>query len=154
MVLATLFLLPGCASQPPEPTAHTTPRATAAVHDNEIVSVLHDQHSDWAGTPYRLGGNSRQGIDCSAFVRTTFQQHFGRTLPRTTRAQTAVGNPVEPARIEPGDLVFFRTGRNKRHVGIYVEGGRFLHASTSRGVTLSELDNPYWSSTFWMARRP
>ncbi|MDH3218739.1 MAG: C40 family peptidase, partial [Gammaproteobacteria bacterium] len=60
---------------------------------------------------------------------------------------------VSPRQIQPGDLVFFKTGWKKNHVGIYLRNGKFMHASSSRGVMISEIQNPYWSDAFWMARR-
>lgn len=118
-----------------------------------IKAALYAQHDKWAGTPYRLGGLSRNGIDCSGFVYTTFRRQFDRNLPRTTASQARLGQPVARERIRPGDLLFFQTGRTLRHVGIYVEDNKFLHASTSEGVIFSSLDDPYWASSFWKAQR-
>ncbi|MCP1673499.1 cell wall-associated NlpC family hydrolase [Natronocella acetinitrilica] len=160
-------LLAGCASAPrePAPVVDARPSAPAAAERSAspapdhrlqrqaVIEALYAQHDDWAGTPYRLGGASRRGIDCSAFVQTTFASHFDRRLPRSTEGQARVGRPVARTELEAGDLVFFRTGKT-RHVGIYVESGQFLHASTSQGVMLSELDNPYWAGNWWTARRP
>ena len=71
----------------------------------------------------------------------------------STELLAQTGNQVSPRQMQPGDLVFFKTGLKKRHVGIYVKNGAFMHVSSSRGVMLSKLDNPYWSDAFWMARR-
>lgn len=148
--LVAVGLLAGCASSPPAPSGDTR----QGPESSRIVQALHAQHEDWAGTPYRLGGASRRGIDCSAFVQTTFRQHFDQSLPRSTARQATLGRQVARSDMRPGDLVFFRTGGKTRHVGIYVDDGRFLHASTSQGVTFSHLDNPYWRDAWWMARRP
>ncbi|MDN3518123.1 NlpC/P60 family protein [Aquisalimonas lutea] len=159
-LLVALVVLGGCATAPPEAGRGDAPvRETAAGRDavgenGGIVHALYDQHEEWAGTPYRYGGSSRAGVDCSGFVQTTYASRLGRALPRTTRQQARVGTRVGREAVQPGDLVFFRPADKQRHVGIYVENGRFLHASTSRGVTLSDLDNPYWRNAYWMARRP
>jgi len=82
-----------------------------------------------------------------------YRDVFGRRLPRTTEEQETVGSPVNRGSLEPGDLVFFKTGRFRRHVGIYVENGLFMHASASDGVRLSSLKNRYWRRHYWKARR-
>ncbi|MDN3556354.1 C40 family peptidase [Halomonas maura] len=119
-----------------------------------IRRALMAQHKRWLGTPYRLGGTTRRGIDCSALVQHVFADTFRLPLPRTTRQQVYEGEPVARDALRPGDLVFFRPPGVSRHVGIYVGEGRFLHASTSRGVKLSSLDNRYWRRHYWQARRP
>lgn len=118
-----------------------------------LISALNDHYEEWAGVPYRYGGNSKNGIDCSAFVRRTVAAIRNLLLPRTTRAQAQRGRAVERGDLRVGDLVFFKTGPDKRHVGIYIGDGRFMHASSSRGVTISELSNIYWRRHYWQARR-
>ncbi|HEX4917269.1 MAG TPA: NlpC/P60 family protein [Limnobacter sp.] len=111
------------------------------------------QYRAWRGVPYKLGGESKEGIDCSAFVQITLREHFGVAVPRTTLAQSKQGESVERVSIRPGDLLFFRTGPTRRHVGFYLGRGQFLHASTRVGVTISRLDDAYWQKSFWTARR-
>lgn len=141
-------LLFGCSSAT-GPASPPLPR-----FDSPVSQALMQQHSRWQGTRYQLGGTSREGIDCSAFTQITFNEQFAVDLPRTTQDQLNSGVSVARADLRPGDLVFFRTGSKQRHVGVYLEQGVFLHASTSRGVTLSRLSNPYWNQTYWTARRP
>ena len=76
-------------------------------------------------------------------------------LPRSTRAQSDIGTRISKDELQPGDLVFFKTGRgeNGLHVGIYDSDNAFIHASTSQGVIRSSLDNVYWRKAFWQARR-
>lgn len=114
---------------------------------------LYDQPKRWKGTPYKLGGLNKNGIDCSGFVYLIYQQKFGKTISRTTGAQVRSGKAISKSQLTTGDLVFFKTGYKVRHVGIYVENGTFLHASTSKGVMISRLDGPYWNARFWQARR-
>lgn len=127
--------------------------ATDRAGSDSVRSALYSQYGEWRGTKYRLGGMSKQGVDCSGFVYLTYRSRFGITLPRTTRHQSNQGVAVSPRALRPGDLVFFKTGPNKRHVGIYVEDRKFLHASSSKGVMLSSLDNKYWTNAYWTARR-
>ncbi len=119
------------------------------------ITLLSEQQREWAGTPYRIGGMSMNGVDCSGFVQLTFKDRFGIKLPRTTTAQANYGQKVSKDSIQTGDLVFFKTGRgpNGYHVGIYVKDGQFLHASTKGGVIYSSLDNPYWKKAYWQTRR-
>ncbi len=116
-------------------------------------SALYDQYHDWKGTKYRYGGMSKNGVDCSGFVYLTFRSKFGVELPRMTLNQSQTGEGISRRELKTGDLVFFRTGSSKRHVGIYMEKRMFLHASSSNGVMLSSLDNNYWASKYWKARR-
>ncbi|MGL4860081.1 MAG: NlpC/P60 family protein [Enterobacteriaceae bacterium] len=120
-----------------------------------VVANLSEQLQQWRGTPYRDGGMSRKGIDCSGFIYRTFQERFAMTLPRTTKELMHQGVPVDRSQLRPGDLLFFRTGSGKYglHVGVYYTQQQFLHASTRVGVTLSSLTNPYWKGTYLAARR-
>ena len=111
-----------------------------------VLNELYQQFSKWHGTPYRFGGNSRSGIDCSAFVQLTYLNKFGIELPRTASQQARQGERIDKSDLQPGDLVFFRNGN---HVGIYLEGDKFLHASSRKGVTISSLNNVYWSRNYW-----
>ncbi|MGF1844228.1 NlpC/P60 family protein [Vibrio clamense] len=118
--------------------------------DNHLLMV---QFNKWSGTPYRLGGNSLNGVDCSAFVQEVYRSALGLALPRTTALQSERGRSIEYQQVKTGDLVFFKTSYKTRHVGIYLDNNRFMHASTSKGVIISRLDNPYWASAFWQIRR-
>ncbi len=118
-----------------------------------LTESLYQQHQEWKGIPYRLGGMSRRGIDCSALVYLIYRDHMGIELPRTTRYQAMAGEAINQGQLRPGDLVFFRTGRRGRHVGIYIENGKFLHASVSKGVTISHMQDYYWKNRYWRARR-
>ena len=124
-----------------------------ATDQGVVQQALLAQFKEWRGTPYRLGGNSRAGIDCSAFVQQTMATRFNMSVPRTTAEQVRIGVEVDRREIQVGDLVFFRTGYSTRHVGFYLGSGRFLHASTKVGVTINNLDDLYWRKTFWKVRR-
>ncbi|MEQ4532478.1 MAG: NlpC/P60 family protein [Mixta sp.] len=142
------LLLVGCSHHAPPPNGRLADSIT-------VIAELNDQLTRWHGTPYRYGGMSRRGIDCSGFVYLTFRERFNLQLPRSTRAQTDIGTRIDKEQLLPGDLVFFKTGRgeNGLHVGIYDSDNQFIHASTSQGVIRSSLDNSYWQKTFWQARR-
>lgn len=93
------------------------------------------------GVPYRLGGNNYNGIDCSAFVQVAYRDVLNIHLPRTTLAQVSIGNELSYEQVQVGDLAFFKTSRKVRHVGVYIGNKQFMHASTSKGVIISRLDN-------------
>lgn len=120
---------------------------------DRVVAKLMTHYQQWHGTPYRLGGNSRRGVDCSAFVQVTFSNLFDIDLPRSTEEQARSGRRIGRSQLRSGDLVFFKTGWFKYHVGVYLGDGRFIHASESRGVIQSSLASDYWSKRFWKARR-
>ncbi|MBX2822060.1 MAG: C40 family peptidase [Rhodothermaceae bacterium] len=107
----------------------------------------------WMGTPHRWGGTSRSGIDCSALVQEIYAKSFETRLPRTTKEQVRVGEKIRPSQLQLGDLVFYKINARTRHVGIYVGDNSFLHSSKSEGVAISSLDEPYWRSRYWTARR-
>lgn len=105
------------------------------------------------GTPYKWGGTTVQGFDCSGFIRYVFNQ-FETKLPRTSRSQAKVGTKVDKDDLRPGDLVFFNTnGIGISHAGIYIGEGKFAHSSSSRGVSISKLSDSYYEKRYVTARR-
>lgn len=114
---------------------------------------LMQSYDQWKGTPYRLGGMTRSGVDCSAFVQIVMRDQFRIDLPRTTDQQMRTGRRVRRGSLNVGDLVFFRTGRSTLHVGIMLDRNRFMHASTSQGVMISSLNERYWSQRYIRGRR-
>lgn len=137
-------------------TYHVTPthyNNIRQVSPSLVRAALLKQYAAWAGTRYLYGGTTHRGIDCSALMQHVFRTSFDYELPRTTLGQVIQGARVPKADLRPGDLVFFRPHRGDRHVGVYVGNGYFMHASTSQGVKLSRLSNPYWEEHYWTARR-
>ena len=111
----------------------------------------------WRGTPYKLGGEGKGGIGCSAFSRTIYKEALAVALPRTAAEQELLGTKVDRSKLVSGDLVFFRTQGmgpffKSRHVGVYLGDGEFAQASGSHGVTTSRLDDYYWNKKFEGAR--
>jgi murein DD-endopeptidase / murein LD-carboxypeptidase len=103
----------------------------------------------WIGTSYRYGGNTRAGADCSGFAKAVYQQVYGIDLARITVNMAQNSSRISKRRLQEGDLVFFRiSGRKISHVGIYLGNNKFVHASTSRGVIVSDLDEPYYAQRF------
>jgi len=104
------------------------------VRNVDVKTRIMDQYASWKGVRYRLGGDTKRGIDCSAFVQRT-------------------GKEISRSRLRPGDLVLFRAGSTGRHVGIYLGNDNFVHASTSSGVMISSLNEDYWKKRYREARR-
>ena len=107
----------------------------------------------WKGTRHQLGGTGSKGIDCSGFVKAVYKDVFNINLPRTTKAQVRQGKPVSFNELQPGDLVFFTPPNYSRHVGIFLSRLQFVHASKTKGVTISNIDDYYWGKYYWTARR-
>ena len=109
---------------------------------------------NWWGTPYRMGGSTQDGVDCSAFTQTLMSVIYGLQIPRTAHEQKAFSTVVEEDELREGDLVFFNTrGRGISHVGIYLLDNQFVHASSSSGVMISNLNDSYWHKRFIKAGR-
>lgn len=120
---------------------------------NYVARRIVSTSMDYLGVPYYFGGTTPAAFDCSGYVQYVFAQ-AGISLPRTADVQYEVGTPISTTDLVPGDLVFFSTYTyGASHVGIYVGDGNFIHASSSRGVTISSLGEAYYSSRYIGARR-
>ena len=111
-----------------------------------------DFYNEWKNVKYKMGGVSKTGIDCSAFTQKIYKDKFGIELSRTTRTQVNEGIEVARSELQPGDLVFFKTSKTDRHVGVYVGNNKFLHSSI-RGVQYTSLDKPFYKKNYWTSRR-
>lgn len=131
-------------------SALAAPMAEAAkATGRDIVATA----QKYRGTPYKYGGTSPKGFDCSGFIWYVYKQH-GKDLPRTADKQFAAGKPVKTSDLQPGDVVFFTTDeKGPSHCGIFVGQGKFIHASSSRGVMVSGLADQYWKPRLLGARR-
>jgi peptidoglycan DL-endopeptidase CwlO len=145
-VLALGFLMAACAPTPSRPP--TAPEAIVSRDPHDSAAKL---AAALVGAPYRFGGTSPSGFDCSGLVFYVYAQ-TGVRLPRTAAEQLAQTTPVDFDSLAPGDLVFFRTPAD--HVGVYVGSGEFVHApATGRGVERARLDSPFFLLGFAGARR-
>ena len=156
-----------CASQPPVLTVPKAPLAPEAPRQREPepgttldaeqlarARVVQTAES-MIGVPYRYGGGTPAGFDCSGLVRYSFERGGFPDLPHSSRAQYATTQRIGLDELEPGDLLFFTfRGRNVSHVGIYVGDGAFVHAAkTTRRVELVHFDHPYWRRQIQLAGR-
>ncbi len=119
------------------------------IEDTELLR----QVDEWYGTRYRMGGTTRKGIDCSAFVQNVYLAAFAHSVPRTAFEQYKAASRISATELREGDLVFFNTTGGVSHVGIYLRNNKFIHASSSNGVTVSDLFDPYYLKRFLGAGR-
>jgi probable lipoprotein NlpC len=147
LVVLTLFLL-SCASH-----------KQTSVRDEQVSKVITTARS-FIGTPYKYGGTTRSGMDCSGLLINSFRV-IELSLPRSSEDQSKIGEEVKMNELQPGDLVFFATGKKKKkvtHVGLVTEckgkdNVKFIHSSSSLGVVETNLYAEYYQKRFRGARR-
>ena len=157
-LIISLILLASCSStknvyHPELPSVVIAAQRVELNDTAKVKHILNQQFSRWRNVKYRFGGLSSSGIDCSGFVYKTYREKLGIEVPRTTEYQSKVGKRINKSQLKSGDLVFFKTGIMTRHVGMYIDNGNFLHVSSSKGVIISNMKNPYWLSVYWQSRR-
>ena len=144
LVLCVALFLAGCSS-------HRAPPPNPRLADSiTVVANLNEQLRNWRGAPYRYGGMSPRGVDCSGFVLMTFRDKFALQLPRETREQAEIGTKIDKSELLPGDLVFFKGTYDTAgvsHCGIYVGDNKMLHCGDPIGY--ADLDTSYWQSHFY-----
>lgn len=126
-------------------------------YDVPIIGELVSEMTAWVGVPYKYAGNDKKGVDCSGLTSQVFLKVLGTKMPRSSREQQQWCRSVKKENLQPGDLVFFATGSNRdrvSHVGMYVGNGEMIHASSSRGVIVSSLDEKYYLTRYHSAGRP
>lgn len=162
-VMVVLLLCVSCSSPkqvPAKPAgpvqSETTSRPRKPARTVSAETKIIEEARRWLGTPYRYGGNERgRGTDCSGMVMEVYLKAVGVSLPRTSQAQCEFCTKIKVSQLTSGDLVFFKTSRSNRinHVGIYISDGCFIHATTSKGVIISNLSEKYYQNHFHSAAR-
>jgi len=153
LTITMLGLASACTSNPVSTAGATSSSGRVAVRSDvgeKAAAVAVDQ----LGVPYRYGGSSPSGFDCSGLVQYSYSQ-VGKQLPRTTGQLWTSTRSVERHELRTGDLLFFRIDGKMSHVGLYLDGQRFVHApSTGRKVSVATLDSPFYKAAFTRAGRP
>lgn len=116
--------------------------------ENELQRKLLKSYSNWKGTKYLLGGDSKEGIDCSGLTRRIYREVYGIELPRRTYEQIKIGSRIERQNLKPGDIVYFKPEGTGSHTAVYLGETLFINASTAKGVVISTLENTYWNKYF------
>ncbi|WP_443632309.1 C40 family peptidase [Candidatus Marifrigoribacter sp. Uisw_064] len=154
------FLLISCGSSKSSSSSKTTKvERTSKSNSYKKTESIISYAKTFKGTRYKFGGTTKKGMDCSGLVYTSFLKEK-ISLPRVSRDMAKKGKRLSKDKISKGDLVFFKTNKNKNvinHVGLVVESKRgnilFIHSSSSRGVIVSSLDEKYWRNAFVEGRR-
>lgn len=165
LVACTLltFLLNNTFAQSTKTTSTSDPDNLAKEYFTQIMGVAASATSstkmyqfiyDWIGTPYHLGGDSKNGIDCSKFAAHLYDQVFNTNIGSNSRNIYSKVDKVKKGDLKPGDFVFFKI-RSKRitHMGVYIGDNKFAHASSSKGVMISNLDEAYWKRYYYNGGR-
>jgi len=116
--------------------------------ENELQRKLLKSYVNWKGTKYQLGGDSKEGIDCSGLTRRIYREVYGIELPRRTYEQVKIGSRIERDNLKPGDIVYFKPEGTGSHTAVYLGETLFINASTAKGVVISTLENTYWNKYF------
>lgn len=158
--ISVFLLLTSCgghrkAVKPVPEQSQEIPVVLPDTYDNRFGERIVAQARKWIGTPYKYGGESHKGTDCSGLTMVLYRDVAGIKIPRNSGKQQEFCNRISRNALSPGDLVFFSSSRkgSVSHVGIYAGSGKFIHASSSRGVILSSLDEDYYRRHFHSAGR-
>jgi murein DD-endopeptidase / murein LD-carboxypeptidase len=158
--LCILLLFTACGSKKQQialPSDFKGPKELSRLYDVRLTPndniFLYNEGARWLGTPHRMGGSTKRGVDCSGFVAIVFREVYGKQLSRSSADMLKHNcKKVGRGKLQEGDLVFFSSGKGRKkkptHVGIYLKNGRFIHTSTSSGVMVSNLSEPYYVRTW------
>ena len=157
-IMVMSFILMSCGGSKKSNSSSSKKRVSYSATISKKAQNIIDYAMDYKGTRYRYGGTTKKGMDCSGLVYTAFLTEDIK-LPRTSRAMATRGKEINLNQVKEGDLLFFKTSKNKNtinHVGLVVSINnsiQFIHASVSRGVIVSSLDESYWNKCYTKARR-
>ena len=156
-----VILLESCRTITPQVDYQELARASVRLgmdidmNDNHALYV---ESAQWLGVPYRNGGTTEQGIDCSGLTSAIYKKVYRKSLERNSDDQRKKDcRKVKKSKLREGDLVFFHNGRKKKtatHVGIYLKDRKFIHASSRQGVIISTIDEDYWKKHWLSGGRP
>ncbi len=161
LILLLPLLLGSCRTVAPQYDYQELARASVRLGidiDMKDNHALYIESANWLGVPYRNGGTTRRGVDCSGLTSSIYKNVYRKNLERNSDDQRKKDcRKVKKGKLREGDLVFFHNGRKKKratHVGIYLKDQKFIHASTSQGVIISTLNEEYWRKHWLSGGRP
>lgn len=124
--------------------------STAQIENIKLYEFI----DEWYGVPYKYGGQSKSGVDCSGFINALYSDVYNKMIPRTASAIADEAKSISKSRINEGDIVIFNIqGKKHSHVGVYLLNGKFVHASSSKGLIISDLNTPYYQKAYSQAGR-
>ena len=120
------------------------------VSESDIKNeTLYKFINEWQGVPYKYSGKDKSGIDCSGLTSTLYLKVYKKTISSNTKALVGEVKKINESDLKEGDLVFFNTnGKSISHVGVYLQNNKFVHASTKKGVMVSDMNEPYFKKTY------
>lgn len=155
------FLLGSCRTTTPTYDYQELAKASIRLGidiDMKDNHALYIESANWLGVPYRGGGTTKQGVDCSGLTSAIYNKVYHKNLEHNSEDQrTKDCKKVKKGKLKEGDLVFFHNGKKRKrasHVGIYLKDGKFIHASNTQGVIISTLDEAYWKQYWLNGGRP
>lgn len=158
-LLFILLLILGSCKSKKQQVSSPKPSSKTVVSLPKKTNNIIDKALEFEGTKYKYGGTTKKGMDCSGLIYTAFSAN-GLSVPRTSKAMSTQGQEIKLSEVKPGDLLFFKTNKNKNvinHVGLVTETRvgyiQFIHSTTSAGVITSSLAERYWKNAFTEARR-
>ena len=161
ILCALAFLLGSCRTIAPQYDYQELARASVRLGmdiDRQDNHALYVESANWLGVPYRNGGTTKRGVDCSGLTSSIYKKVYHKNLERNSEDQRKKDcRKVKKGKLREGDLVFFHNERKKKratHVGIYLKDRKFIHASTSQGVIVSTLEEEYWKKHWLSGGRP
>lgn len=152
-LLIPILILSSCGSSRRTVTTRvhgTADQMVTIAYTNDIGRQLVKEAQRWLGSPYRFGGHERSGTDCSGLVMEVYNRTLGIALPRSSADQRTFATDIHRNALRHGDLIFFAPGGHGRisHVGIYIGDNRMIHASSSKGVIVSDINDSYWQRNY------
>lgn len=154
IIFISLVLLTFSSCKIRKENKHIVKKESTEIKELHLNKALQKEINQWLGTPYKYGGNDRAGVDCSGFVQSVFRNVYNINLPRTSKEIFAKSIKIKTEHLREGDLVFFDyEQKGVSHVGIYLGDGKYIHASSTKGVVISDFNNEYTRKKFVGAGR-
>lgn len=156
VISIAMLILPACASNrhaatSPDSLLRKKYSGILGIPEGEIANMtLYRFIDDWYGVPYKYGGKSKTGVDCSGFTAQLYTNVYRKTIPCSANGIYEISKNIPEKKLEEGDLVFFKINTEKvSHVGVYLRNRKFVHASSKNGVIISSLDEAYYKKHFF-----
>ena len=154
LIVFAVISMTGCSGKSVKTNSQNLkPLPSGSLSDRTISRLLIKEYKLWKGTPHMMGGNTRNGVDCSGFVHQIFKGVLNINVPRSTQLFLKAGVKIKKTELRPGDIIIFKPPSYPRHIGIYAGKNKFIHTSKSKGVTMTDLNNTYWKKCYDSSRR-